>query len=77
MCALVLLFALTVGEQRVPVDDSRDDGSNVEVLKYERKGSYVQRDKTRSMPGADHFMENPLYGMYQDENSNGFYFNMK
>ena len=66
-----------MGEQQVPVEESTEDSSNIEVLKYVRKGSYVQRDKTHPIPGSDHFMENPLYGMYQDGNSNGFYFNLQ
>ncbi|XP_067936852.1 delphilin-like [Watersipora subatra] len=41
--------------------DEEDEATSVEILKYMRKGSYSRQPK---LPGAEHFMENPLYGKY-------------
>lgn len=54
-------------------DDEDYSVDNVKMLKYEAKGSYAQRHDQQRFPGADYFMENPIYGMYEDEEG-GFYF---
>ena len=65
--------------------DEDYDVHKVEMLKYTPRGTLPHRgDQTvqdHRLPGANHFSENPIYGMSPDrENDNDddrFYFNMQ
>lgn len=52
------------------------EATGVQMLNYTQKGSYVQRERgSEHLPGAAHFSENPLYGMFKDQS--GFYFHFE
>lgn len=68
----------TVGHHHAEASRS----ASVEMLKFTPRGSYDQHAAAsenstdlRHIPGATHFMQNPIYGMSSEENHNQFYFN--
>lgn len=59
---------------RTPGPQTSDGSQQVQMLKYEAKGSYASR-KDQRLPGDEYFMENPLYGMF-GEGDGEFYFRL-
>lgn len=79
---MLLVCLYTVGHQTPDGQASGDedyDVHQVEMLKYTPRGTLPHRGEQPAgqhrLPGADHFSENPIYGMLSGQDKEQFYFN--